>query len=99
VAAELVLLYLAPPLLYLYEAPFAAAASAYLCLRLWRAHAPGDLVVAAAAIAIDAALEGALMHAGFYHYARASLGPFPLWLFPLWGALGLVLRRLFRALR
>jgi hypothetical protein len=90
-------LFLAPPLLYRHEGILAAIALAYLALRLLFFRAPGDPVVAATAMAVDFALESALVAASLYHYPCARWMHLPLWLAPLWGGLALGLRRLFLA--
>ena len=54
-----------------------------------------DLATVIAAMALDAAVEALLIHCfSLYHYANASLFGLPLWLFPLWGGIGLGLRRM-----
>jgi hypothetical protein len=89
-----VALFLAPPLLHPHERLLTALAIAYLAARLVWFRAPGDVAVALAVAAADAALERALIGGGLFRYAHASLGPLPLWLVPLWAGLGLGLRRL-----
>jgi hypothetical protein len=85
----------APPLLHAHEARLAALASAVLVARLLVERAPGDVAVAFAVAGADVALEGGLVAAGLFRYREAA-APLPLWLAPLWGAIGLGLRRLFR---
>ncbi len=93
-AVPVLALFLAPPLLHARELVLLALASGYLVLRLAAWRAPGDLAVAAVAMAGDLGIEAALVALGFYRYAHAAWGPLPLWLAPLWGGLALGLRRL-----
>ena len=86
-------LFAAPIGLHRYELGFALAMTGLLVGRLARWWAPGDLAVAAVAIALDLAVESCLVAAALYHYANTSWLPLPLWLAPLWGCIGLSLRR------
>lgn len=97
-AALVVAGFLLPPLLHAHELILTLVAVAVLAARLAVDRAPGDALVLAAVVISDLLIEGGLIAAGFFRYAHASLGPFPLWLAPLWGGLGLALRRLFRRL-
>jgi hypothetical protein len=85
-----------PPLLHTHEILLTAVATATLFGRLAVHRRPGDLGVVVAVIAADLVVEGALVATGFFRYANAAYAPLPLWLAPLWGGLGLSLRRLFR---
>jgi len=88
-------LFLLPPLLHCRELLLLLVATAYLLARLLLIRWPGDLLVAAFAIALDLIIEGTLVSFSLYSYANAQWLPLPLWLAPLWGCLGLGLRRIF----
>jgi len=98
-AALLVALFLAPPLLHQHELRLAGLALAVLVARQPEARAPGDVTVALLVAAADLGIEGALVAADLFRYRNASLGPFPLWLAPLWAAMAPSLRRIFAALQ
>lgn len=90
-------LYLAPPLLHNHEVVLTIVASAYLLVRLGFFREKGDIAVAVFAMAADFVLEFALAAAAPFDYSNAQWMPLPLWLAPLWGGLGLGLRRFFVA--
>lgn len=93
--AALLALYAAPPLLHEHELVLTALATVYLAGRLAIRRAAGDVLVVLTVIALDLAIEGLLLRASLYTYAHASLAGVPIWLAPLWGGLGLSLRRVF----
>lgn len=88
-------LFLLPPLLHSRELLLLVVATAYLLARLLLFRWPGDLLVAAFAMALDLIIEGTLVSFSLYSYANAQWLPLPLWLAPLWAGLGLGLRRIF----
>jgi len=90
-------LYLAPPLLHSHEVGLTVVASAYLLVRLIFCRAKGDLAVAVFVLSADYVLEFALAAASLFEYSNAQCMPLPLWLAPLWGGLGIGLRRFFVA--
>jgi hypothetical protein len=92
-----VALFLAPPLAHAHELFLAAAATAFVAVRLVGFRAPGDVAVALGLAGADLIIEGTLVAAGLYHYENAAFGPLPLWLPALWAGLALSLRRLFAA--
>ena len=89
-------LFLAPVLLHTHELLLTAVVTGYLALRLALFREPGDLCVVMLVVVIDVLVEGALVSGSFYRYPRAEWMALPLWLAPLWGGLGLGLRRFFR---
>lgn len=89
-------LFLAPVLLHTHELILTAVVTGYLGIRLALFREPGDLVVAAFAIGVDLLVEGVLVSGSFYRYPGAEWTTLPLWLAPLWGGLGIGLRRFFR---
>ncbi len=89
-------LFLAPVLLHTHELVLTAVVTVYLGFRLALFREPGDLGVAAFAVGVDLLVEGALVSRSLYTYPNAGWTALPLWLAPLWGGLGLGLRRFFR---
>lgn len=87
----------APVFLHRHEVLLSALTAGWLAARLVFRRHPGDLAVAATVAAADAGIESALIYGSLFHYANAAWMPLPLWLSPLWAALALSLRRLFRA--
>ena len=90
-------LFLSPPFLHSHEITLTVAASSYLALRLVFFRRRGDLAVVIGVICLNLAVELALVSANLYAYSTAQWLPVPLWLAPLWGGLGLGLRRFFSA--
>ena len=93
--ALFVTLFLWPPLLHNHEITLTIVASSYLLFRLLVFRHRGDLTVVVAVVCLNLALELTLIAANLYDYTTAQWLPVPLWLAPLWGGLGLGLRRLF----
>jgi hypothetical protein len=86
-------------LVFRQEALLAAVLATGLGVRLVFFRRQGDVAIAAAVIGLDLAFELALSAAGTFRYSVASVGPLPLWLCPMWGALGLSMRTFFAALQ
>jgi hypothetical protein len=82
-----------PPLLHTHELVLTVIAVAYLALRLLLFRKAGDLVVAAFSVVADLTIESSLVVLGVYHYPNSEWVAVPLWLGPLWGGLGLGIRR------
>ena len=99
-----VLLFAVPMIWPLHEFWLTAGLLIFLTLRLVFLRQPGDLLVSGdlllcgALMLGSALLESALLAAGLYRYAGASLLALPVWVPLLWAALGLSFRRLARAL-
>ena len=91
----LLALFICPVLLHRHELLLTAVAAACLVARLLLFRAPGDLKVAILAMVADLAVESSLLASSLFAYSNARWLPVPLWLAPLWGAVGLGLRRLF----
>ncbi|MBI2061038.1 MAG: DUF2878 family protein [Nitrospirae bacterium] len=91
----LLTLFAAPAILHAREVALAVVVAAYLAARLVFCRRLGDLMVAAGFMVGDAAIELGLVHLSLFRYTYAAFTPLPLWLAPLWGGLGLSLRRLF----
>lgn len=96
-AALLLVLAAAPPLMQAQELLLAAGCLGYLMVRMALARWPGDLLVVAVFITLDLLVEWILVSQGLYSYSVAQYLPLPLWLAPLWGGIGLGLRRLLGA--
>jgi hypothetical protein len=69
--------------------------SLLLLTRLVFFRQPGDVLVAFAVIGLDLAVEWPLSGAAAFAYSHARFGSLPLWLAPMWGGIGLAIRRFF----
>lgn len=90
-------LFLCPPLLHTHELVLTGVSACFLTVRLAFFRRPGDLAVVIGIISLNLAVELALVSAELYAYSTAQWLPVPLWLAPLWGGLGLGLRRFYLA--
>ena len=87
---------LAHLLVFRFELLLTALTTTLLAVRLLRFRQPGDGVVVLVVVLTDLACELALSSAGVFTYSHARFATLPLWLIPMWGGIGLSIRRFFR---
>ena len=78
------------------ELVYAAITGSYLAGRLLLRREPGDFATVAFVALLDLGVELTLIRLGRFSYAHSHWLPVPLWLSPMWGGLGLSVRRFFR---
>ncbi len=74
--------------------PLLAATGTVVALSLLLFHEPLDLLYAGYAVAVGTAVEYLGVTRGLWHYPGAPPGGVPFWFIPMWGGIGLYMRRL-----
>jgi len=85
--------------LYHWELWLFGVAAAFLAARMVWFRKKGDLWIMLFVMVLDYGVESILAAIPLFYYQQASYLNLPIWLIPLWGTLGLSLRRIFQIVR